>query len=126
MFQQSAVGDQTSLIIKIKQVNLNFNLCFLKDDEVKYSPATTSHEVLREENSYVPVDIGTAKANETYEVVYEDLPNDKSLQEAKDNEARSHLKEKVCRLGLAKEVRGRLVRGLYISTVTFSRYFRYI
>jgi hypothetical protein len=76
--------------------------------------------VLREENSYVPVDIGTAKANETYEFVYEDLPNDKSLQEAKDNEARSHLKEKLCRLGLAKEVR------LSILTVTFSRYFRYI
>jgi len=60
--------------------------------------------VLREEDSYIPIDAGTPPVKDTHEVVYEDLSNDKSLQEAKDNEARSHLKEKLCRLGLAKEV----------------------
>ena len=65
----------------------------------------TSHEVLREEITYIPVDVGTASVNGTYEVFYENPTNEKSLQEEKDNEARSHLKEKLCRLGLAKEVR---------------------
>ena len=68
------------------------------------NPPVASHEVLREEDSYIPVEVGTASVNDTYEAVYEDPSNDKSLQEVKDNEARSHLKEKLCRLGLAKEV----------------------
>jgi hypothetical protein len=79
---------------------------WFSDDAGKYSPAApaTSHEVLPEVDSYIPVDAGTASVKETYEVVYEDVSSEKSLQEAKDNEARTHLKEKLCRLGLAKEV----------------------
>lgn len=103
---QSAVS--TPPVLKILNINWNLILfvLFFKDDAGKYSPAApaTSHEVLPEVDSYIPVDAGTASVKETYEVVYEDVSSEKSLQEAKDNEARTHLKEKLCRLGLAKEV----------------------
>ena len=40
----------------------------------------------------------------TYEAVYEDAFIQKALQEGKDTEARTYIKEKLCKLGLAKEV----------------------
>lgn len=55
------------------------------------------------DSSYSSAEIRTS-VSDTYEVVNNDASAQKSLQEAKDNEARSHLKEKLCRLGLAKEV----------------------
>ncbi len=44
------------------------------------------------------------KVINTYEAVYEDPSIQKALQEGKDNEARTYIKEKLCKLGLAKEV----------------------
>ncbi|XP_057381159.1 uncharacterized protein LOC130703733 [Daphnia carinata] len=66
----------------------------------KYAVATIQE--VRDDSSYSSAEIRTS-VNDTYEVVYDDAYVQKSLQEAKDNEARSHLKEKLCRLGLAKE-----------------------
>jgi hypothetical protein len=40
----------------------------------------------------------------TYEAFYEDPSIQKALQEGKDTEARTYIKEKLCKLGLAKEV----------------------
>ncbi len=46
----------------------------------------------------------TGKVINTYEAVYEDASIQKALQEGKDTEARTYIKEKLCKLGLAKEV----------------------
>lgn len=46
----------------------------------------------------------TGKVINTYEAVYEDPSIQKALQEGKDTEARTYIKEKLCKLGLAKEV----------------------
>ena len=47
----------------------------------------------------------SGKVINTYEAVYEDPSIQKALQEGKDTEARTYIKEKLCKLGLAKEVR---------------------
>lgn len=46
----------------------------------------------------------TGKVINAYEAVYEDPSIQKALQEGKDTEARTYIKEKLCKLGLAKEV----------------------
>ncbi|XP_032795398.2 uncharacterized protein LOC116931857 [Daphnia magna] len=45
----------------------------------------------------------TGKVINAYEAVYEDPSIQKALQEGKDTEARTYIKEKLCKLGLAKE-----------------------
>ncbi|KAI9552842.1 hypothetical protein GHT06_020724 [Daphnia sinensis] len=70
-------------------------------DHVEKYPTAIIQEV-KDDSSYSSAEIRTS-VNDTYQVVYSDASAQKSLQEAKDNEARSQLKEKLCRLGLAKE-----------------------
>ena len=46
----------------------------------------------------------TGKVINTYEAVYGDPSVQKALQGGNDTEARTYIKEKLCNLGLAKEV----------------------
>lgn len=46
----------------------------------------------------------TGKVINTYEAVYEDQHVQEALQKGNDTEARTYIKEKLCNLGLAKEV----------------------
>lgn len=88
-------------------------MCWWNSDENgKLSAAPSSHD-LHANSEAVDVETAadailhstrTGKVINTYEAVYEDPSIQKALQEGKDNEARTYIKEKLCKLGLAKEV----------------------